>query len=83
VRLALEVSIEGPQVCIVAAADTVMTRPSADLMGEVFPEVPLTREVRGRETLLSIERARRVLGYEPQHSWQQHVAASAGGVSQP
>jgi nucleoside-diphosphate-sugar epimerase len=83
VRLALEVPIEGPQVCIVAAADTVMTRPSADLMAEVFPKVPLTREVRGRETLLSIERARRVLGYEPQHSWQQHVAAPAGGVSQP
>ena len=52
-----------------------MTRPSADLMAEVFPGVPLTREVKGRETLLSIERARRVLGYHPEHRWADHVAA--------
>ena len=24
-------------------------------------------------TLLSIEKARRMLGYEPQHSWRDHV----------
>ncbi len=58
-----------------AADDTVMTRPSADLMAEVFPTVPLTREVKGRETLLSIDRARRVLGYAPAHRWADHVAA--------
>ena len=46
-----------------AAADTVMTRPSADLMAEVFPTVPLRRPVEGRETLLAIDRARRLLGY--------------------
>jgi nucleoside-diphosphate-sugar epimerase len=73
VRLALEVPVERAEVCIVAAADNVMTRPSADLMAEVFPGVPLKREVQGRETLLSIERARRVLGYEPQHTWQEHI----------
>jgi hypothetical protein len=62
-------------VCIIAAADNVMTRPSAELMAEAFPDVPLTRELHGRETLLSIERARRVLGYDPQHTWQEHVSA--------
>ncbi|WP_298457343.1 NAD(P)-dependent oxidoreductase [uncultured Cellulomonas sp.] len=62
---------------IIAAADTVMTRPSADLAGEVFPGVPLAREVSGQETLLSIDKARRVLGYDPQHSWRDHVQADA------
>ena len=61
-RLGLETEVTGAEVCIIAAADTVMPRPSADLMAEVFPEVPLTRPVSGRETLLSIDRARRVLG---------------------
>ena len=75
-RLGLEAKVEGAEVCIVAASDTCMTRPSADLMAEVFPDVPLTRPVEGRETLLSIDRARRVLGYEPGHSWADHVAAS-------
>ncbi len=41
-RLALEAKVTGAPVCIVAAADTVMTRPSADLMAEVYPDVPLT-----------------------------------------
>jgi nucleoside-diphosphate-sugar epimerase len=74
-RLGLEAPVEGAEVCIVAAADTVMTRPSADLMAEVFPSVPLTRPVEGRETLLAIDRARRVLGYEPAHRWADHVEA--------
>jgi nucleoside-diphosphate-sugar epimerase len=73
-RLGLERPIEGSEICIVAAADTVMTRPSADLMTEVFPTVPLRRAVEGRETLLSIDRARRVLGYEPAHRWADHVS---------
>jgi nucleoside-diphosphate-sugar epimerase len=74
VRLALEADTAGAEVCIVAAADTVMTRPSAELMAEVYPDVPLRRSVEGRETLLAIDRARSLLGYEPGHSWQDHVS---------
>jgi len=74
-RLGLSAPVQGAEVCIVAAEDTVMTRPSADLMAEVFPDVPLRRELNGRETLLSIDRARRVLGYAPAHRWADHVAA--------
>ena len=73
-RLGLETDIRGAEVCIVAAADTVMTRPSADLMAEVFPTVPIRREVNGRETLLAIGRARQLLGYEPAHRWADHVS---------
>jgi nucleoside-diphosphate-sugar epimerase len=72
-RLALDAPVDGAEVCIVAAADTVMRRDSADLMAEVFPEVPLRRRPEGRETLLSIDRARRVLGYEPAHRWADHL----------
>jgi UDP-glucose 4-epimerase len=32
--------------------------------------VPLTRAVGPHETLLSIDKARRVLGYEPEHTWR-------------
>ncbi len=78
VRRGLEADVAGSEVCIVAAADTVMTRPSAELMAEVFPGVPLRRAVSGRETLLAIDRARGLLGYEPEHRWSDHVAAPAG-----
>ncbi len=76
VRCGLEAGVAGADVFIVAAADTTMVRPSAELMAEVFPGVPLTRPLDGRETLLSIEKARRILGYEPEHQWQAEIAAS-------
>jgi nucleoside-diphosphate-sugar epimerase len=69
VRNALEADTKGAEVCIVAAADTVMNRDSADLMAEVFPDVPLRRPVNGRETLLAIDHARDLIGYQPAHSW--------------
>lgn len=77
VRRGLELPIEGAEVCIIAAADNVMTRSSAELMAEVFPDVRLTRDLQGRETLLSIERARQLLDYEPQHGWREHIPAEA------
>jgi len=70
----LEATIEGAEVAIIAAAETVMTRPSADLMAEIFPDVPLRRPVDGRGTLLAIDHARRLLGYEPSHRWSDHVS---------
>ena len=73
-RLALDAPVEGAEVAIVAASETVMTRPSAELMVEVFPEVPLRRPVTGRETLLATDHARDLLGYEPAHRWADHVA---------
>jgi nucleoside-diphosphate-sugar epimerase len=69
VRNALEAELSGAEICIVAAADTVMERDSADLMAEVFPDVPLRRPINGRETLLSIDRAHELIGYQPAHTW--------------
>ncbi len=72
-RLALDSELPGAEVFIVAAADTVMNRPSRELMAEVYPDVPLRGELGEFETLLSIARARRMLAYEPRHSWRDHV----------
>jgi hypothetical protein len=60
-------------VFILAAADTVMNRPSRELLAEVFPGVPLQKEIGQFETLLSIDKARRMLGYAPRYSWRDHV----------
>ncbi len=73
VRLGLESNFEGAEVCIIAAADTVMTQDSAELMAGVYPGVPMRRQVEGRETLLAIGHARHLLGYEPEHTWKDHV----------
>ena len=75
VRLGLDAQLETADVMIVAAADTCMRRESADLMAEVFPNVPLRRPLTGRETLLSIDHARERLGYVPQFSWLDQVGS--------
>jgi nucleoside-diphosphate-sugar epimerase len=71
VRLALEADISGADNFIIAAGDTVMKRPSRELMAEVFPNVPVAETVTGFDTLLSIDKARAVLGYAPKFSWRE------------
>ncbi|MGQ7295638.1 NAD-dependent epimerase/dehydratase family protein [Quadrisphaera sp. KR29] len=79
VRRALELQTTGADVFIIANADTVMQRSSASLLAEVFPGVEVRPghggELGEHETLLSIEKARRVLGYAPQHSWRDSFSA--------
>jgi nucleoside-diphosphate-sugar epimerase len=72
-RLALEADV-GAEHFIVAAADTVMNRPSSELMAEVYPSVPHRPTPGDFDTLLSIEKARKLLGYEPRWSWRDHIA---------
>jgi nucleoside-diphosphate-sugar epimerase len=70
VRKALAYEPTGVEIFIIANADTVMSRSSASLAAEVYPDVPVRKELGEHETLLSIDKARRLLGYEPQHTWR-------------
>jgi len=74
VRKALAYDATGTEIFIIANADTVMSRASADLAAEVYPGVKITKELAEHETLLSIDKARRLLGYEPAYSWRDAVA---------
>ncbi|TFB77275.1 NAD(P)-dependent oxidoreductase [Cryobacterium glaciale] len=73
VSRALTTAGPGFETFIIAAADTVSSRSSSDLAAEVFPRVGFTRPVTEHETLLGIDKARRLLGYAPEHSWRDHV----------
>ncbi len=73
-RRALEADLDGTPAFLVAAADTCMTTSSADLLEAVYPDVEVRGDVSGHRTLLAIDRARTVLGYEPEHSWRDHVS---------
>ena len=67
---ALELDMTGFDRFIIAAADTVMSRSNAELVAEVFPDVPLKGDLGEHDTLLSIDKARRILGFSPQYSWR-------------
>jgi nucleoside-diphosphate-sugar epimerase len=52
-----------------------MSRSSKELMAEFFPETEFRAPVDGTQSFCSIEKARRLLDWEPQHSWRDHVSA--------
>ncbi|MFJ4209914.1 NAD-dependent epimerase/dehydratase family protein [Paenarthrobacter sp. NPDC089675] len=70
VARALETAPPGFDRFIIAAADTVMSRSSDELAAEVFPGVEVVKELAHHETMLSIDKARRLLGFDPEHSWR-------------
>lgn len=74
VRRALDATIKGMEIFVIANADTVMRRPNEQLVAEEFPGVPFRATANPNDTLLSIDKARRVLGYEPQWSWRNQAA---------
>ena len=70
VRLALESELTGTEVFVIANADTVMSRPNAALVKEFYPDVEVRGDLGEHDTLLSIDKARRLLGYEPAYGWR-------------
>ncbi len=73
-RLALEAPVSGARSYIIANADTVMERPTAELLRETFPGVPVRDDIPGTQALLSTSAARSDLGWRPTHSWHDEVA---------
>jgi nucleoside-diphosphate-sugar epimerase len=74
-RLAIEKDGLGTQVLNLAADDTSMDIKSVDLMRSAFPNVTDIRSpIDGYQTLLSNEKAKKVLGWRPMHFWRDNVA---------
>ena len=69
-RLSIEATFTGAEVFVIANADTVMGKPNDALLNEVFPGVERRGDVGAHDTLLSIEKARKLLGFEPKHDWR-------------
>jgi nucleoside-diphosphate-sugar epimerase len=69
-RLGLTANITGAEAFIIASADTVMRRTNRELMTEVFPGVPLKDGTGDHDTLLSVDKARKMLGYQPGSWWR-------------
>jgi nucleoside-diphosphate-sugar epimerase len=58
----------GAIVVSLSAPDTVMARPTAELVREFAPGVTVRRQLTGREPLIDTSRARDILGFRSQHS---------------
>jgi nucleoside-diphosphate-sugar epimerase len=69
-RLALVADFSGAESFNVTAADTLSEEPTEDLIRRYCEGTEVRARIPGTQTAFSIEKARRLLGYEPRHSWR-------------
>jgi nucleoside-diphosphate-sugar epimerase len=74
IRLSLESKLTGAHVFGIANNDSVMTQANDALLDEVFPGTKRKRPLQPHESLISIEKAKAMLGYEPQYDWRKTQA---------
>ncbi len=58
-----------------------MTRPNAELVAEVFPGVATHGDLGENTTLLSIDKARRLLGFDPQLLARRALTSGPGATA--
>lgn len=69
-RLAVEADGLGYQIFHITAPDTIMPDTSMNLVQKYFPNLRLKRPINGHETLMAIDKAKEVLGYNPSYTWR-------------
>jgi nucleoside-diphosphate-sugar epimerase len=70
-RQALEADITGHEACFIAAKDIRFDAPTAALLREFAPKVEIRKPLPGSASVISIDKARRLLGFQSQYSWRQ------------
>jgi nucleoside-diphosphate-sugar epimerase len=74
---ALESDISGAEVMTIAAADTIMRQPNSELVATCFPGCKILPGAGEHDTLISIDAARRLIGYEPKWTWRKVLGRTA------
>ncbi len=77
---ALETDGLGFQIFNVANADTSVAATTQEILETFYAGVEVRREMGRNETFYSIDKARDLLGYAPQHSWRDVLEDPRGGV---
>jgi nucleoside-diphosphate-sugar epimerase len=69
-RLALAAPTSGHEAIYISAADIRFDAPTERLLQTLAPHVEIRQPLPGRASVISLEKASRLLGYRPQHCWQ-------------
>lgn len=72
-RLAVEADGLGSVALNLANNETSMDVESKELMRQIYPNVEFKKEINGYESLLSNEKAKEVLNWQPVHCWRDYV----------
>ena len=69
-RLALEAETRGHEAIFIAAADTRFDVPTRELLSELAPaDLDIHPSLDGRDTVVSLQKARQLIGYVPEFDW--------------
>ncbi|ELZ26887.1 UDP-glucose 4-epimerase [Halosimplex carlsbadense 2-9-1] len=71
-RRAVEADLDGHEAFWAVAADTCADAPSERLAAECYPDAEVRGSLDGHESLISTDKARELLGWEPEHSWRDY-----------
>ncbi|HWV34587.1 MAG TPA: NAD(P)-dependent oxidoreductase [Thermomicrobiales bacterium] len=69
-RLAIEAEPFGFEAFNIVAADTLLDIPTEEALAKYGPEIEVRSPLPGFTSGFAIEKAKRILGWEPQHSWR-------------
>ncbi len=71
-RLALEADVTGHHPFFVAAPNTFMKTPTADLVRQYYPDAEIRPGLAANQSLLDSSKATRLLNFSPQHTWEAY-----------
>ena len=78
-RLALEAKTNGHKPLYLAAKDIRFDRPTRELLGELAPaELEIRGPLDHRASIIDCTKAKELIGWEPQHSWQSEKDQEPG-----
>lgn len=73
-RLALEATTKGHEAFYIAARDTRFDAPTMELLQELAPAtLKVTGPLPESASVINIDKAHHMLGFEPEHHWRMHV----------
>ncbi len=72
-RLAVEADFTGSEAFNIVAGDTLCGPPTEELIARYLPETELRSPILGNGGGFAIEKAARVLGWRPKHSWRDNL----------
>ena len=68
--LAIEANFEGHEAFFINNEDTSADEPTEELIKNVYPQAEIRKHMPGNSTAISIEKAKRILGWDPKTTWR-------------
>ena len=72
-QLAIASELSGFEAFYLTAPDSFMETDSRDLAQQFYPKAQIRPALTGRQSLITTVRAEKVLGYQPQHTWESYL----------